>query len=1152
MRHIENNTSTPYFGHSSFCSSLKYCDLHYELTNHLGNVLATVSDRKILGEVAEDFIGSSFEPGDLGALSDINNAIIPWLTTQEARSGTHSLWRKLNVTPHGASLRKIPIEAGDMIEKVEVYINSSGVVFPGGVRIGKAITDGATNILYEDDQGQVPASTANGVGGVNAWELTKIDAAIRNIEVLDQYYYQNGTPADMNDLYLFVNMSLSTNTPPTETVWLDDVKVEINKGGTGTVFYTENTFDADHGTDGWATCGGTLSNVNDELKIEVGTNGTTICAQETMHLNAGEMYKCSFDLTNISTPNPVNIELDGVLYPVQEGINTINFIPTNDFFFMRFSSTGTTGDYITVDNFSITSGEEICSSLRFDGSGLGDKVTIPGSSSLAFGTGDFTIEGWIKPELGGNGGFLPILSSRPSATFASGIFFAVLPSNGSLFLQIGGNHTTSCPNVIDGNWHHVALVRQGIDVFMYVDGLPCDTIMKTTVNLTATDFVLGKESFSSTNTYSGGMDEFRIWNIARTESDLQNYMNKALIGNETGLVAYYRMNEGMGTLLNDLTANANDGALGSGAESPVWSTDAQVCENNNVIACNSLAFDGVNDYVSLSSINTGTGPFTIEAWINPADVAGATPIWGMGVVRNTNNDQAGDWVLAVGNDGSLLFYNWLVNGTDLTGRHVTAPGLIQNNQWYHVVATWDGNINKIYINGQEQSFSNFSTSSGWLVGQEIGRSYTGSSRHFDGKIDEVRIWNVARTQAQIEANYNLALSGSETGMQAYYRMNKGTGTTLIDLSVNANHGTFASGSQAPQWSGEGQACLLSPIFSASNENLAYLAQVTSAQDYYPFGMVKPNETNVTNDYSYAFNGMETDDEISGNDNVYTTQFRQYDPRLGRWMSVDPLMSKFPSWSPYNFNFNNPVNFVDIYGNGPGESKEGTQRATEANIVDGKDSRSYAQVPGEQSKGDDLVDCSEFCREIASIQDYDPGRDSRTQADYYRKNGQFSTNIEDVEVGDFVFWKTSGGTRIDHTGVVTDVNEDGSFRVVHATVNKGRPGSIKATVTNADGSLWSGTRYTKVFIGTGRPILNNMTDQDIQDQTLAKIDQAIDPITPNSQTGTNPAVSTPINARPAVSSSRKLDLWWKNTSNEWNQFWSDFEREVSNPHNWINQ
>ncbi len=59
--------------------------------------------------------------------------------------------------------------------------------------------------------------------------------------------------------------------------------------------------------------------------------------------------------------------------------------------------------------------------------------------------------------------------------------------------------------------------------------------------------------------------------------------------------------------------------------------------------------------------------------------------------------------------------------------------------------------------------------------------------------------------------------------------------------------------------------------------------------------------------------METDNETKGLGNSYTTEFRQYDPRLGRWLSLDPLMAQFPWMSPYVAFDNNPVYFVDPYG-----------------------------------------------------------------------------------------------------------------------------------------------------------------------------------------------------------------------------------------------
>jgi hypothetical protein len=62
------------------------------------------------------------------------------------------------------------------------------------------------------------------------------------------------------------------------------------------------------------------------------------------------------------------------------------------------------------------------------------------------------------------------------------------------------------------------------------------------------------------------IEEVRIWNIARTQADIQNNMHHELIGNEPGLVGYWRFNEGSGDTVSDQTANHDNGALHGGVE----------------------------------------------------------------------------------------------------------------------------------------------------------------------------------------------------------------------------------------------------------------------------------------------------------------------------------------------------------------------------------------------------------------------------------------------------------------------------------------------------------------------------------------------------------------------------------------------------------
>ncbi len=102
----------------------------------------------------------------------------------------------------------------------------------------------------------------------------------------------------------------------------------------------------------------------------------------------------------------------------------------------------------------------------------------------------------------------------------------------------------------------------------------------------------------------------------------------------------------------------------------------------------------------------------------------------------------------------------------------------------------------------------------------------------------------------------------------------------------------------------------------------YEADILSSDDYYPFGMDEPARNFNTSKYRFAFGGMEHTDEIYGLDNCYDFDKRTYDPRLGRYLSLDPLMKNFAWQSPYNYANNNPIYNIDPSGRG-GEAHETT-------------------------------------------------------------------------------------------------------------------------------------------------------------------------------------------------------------------------------------
>ncbi|KYP14059.1 MAG: hypothetical protein A1D16_08915, partial [Flavihumibacter sp. CACIAM 22H1] len=103
----------------------------------------------------------------------------------------------------------------------------------------------------------------------------------------------------------------------------------------------------------------------------------------------------------------------------------------------------------------------------------------------------------------------------------------------------------------------------------------------------------------------------------------------------------------------------------------------------------------------------------------------------------------------------------------------------------------------------------------------------------------------------------------------------------------------------------------------------YLADIRSANDYYPFGMLMPGRKFNAGGFRYGFNGKENDNEVKGTGNQQDYGMRIYDPRLGRFLSLDPLQKKFPTLAPCHFSGNNPIATIDLDGLEPAPVNKGT-------------------------------------------------------------------------------------------------------------------------------------------------------------------------------------------------------------------------------------
>ena len=92
----------------------------------------------------------------------------------------------------------------------------------------------------------------------------------------------------------------------------------------------------------------------------------------------------------------------------------------------------------------------------------------------------------------------------------------------------------------------------------------------------------------------------------------------------------------------------------------------------------------------------------------------------------------------------------------------------------------------------------------------------------------------------------------------------------------------------------------------------YSAEILSSTDYYPFGFQMPGRV-YEGDYRYGFNGKEQDPETYGTGNIYDYGFRIFNPRIGKFLSVDPLYKDFPMLTTFQYASNNPILNIDLDG-----------------------------------------------------------------------------------------------------------------------------------------------------------------------------------------------------------------------------------------------
>jgi hypothetical protein len=449
-----------------------------------------------------------------------------------------------------------------------------------------------------------------------------------------------------------------------------------------------------------------------------------------------------------------------------------------------------------------TQSGKLSRALLFDGTD--DIVTASGLPSDFF-TGSWSQTLWIKTTQTGN----KVLTEKGSnlafiQTNSGQIRAGTTTTAGDYF------DTTGSPLITDDNWHHIAVTYDGSSnaLNIYIDGIRRGGgTTGNDVSSSATAYAIGSR-IGSVAPFSGTIDEVKVFTSVLTADQIALDKNQAsaeslgtlsssqsvpnaaaseycIPGDSstcTSPVGRWDLEEGTGTTAYDKSGNANTGTItaGSGGYAPGKPGKGYNFDGSSTI---------INAGSGTSLDNLPANGMTAEAWYYPRSLGESSV--GFILSKNTGLSQNQGWFLLNLGTNYLQF---VVDGsTDLVVN--TSNNSITLNRWNHIAVSWDGNITTassvhIYVNGVETSYQTQTNGANRVDDAAssftIGNDST-QGRTVDGIVDSVRLFNYARTPAQIAWDYN------QGKPQAHWKLDDCQGTTANDSSGNSYSGTISIG-----------------------------------------------------------------------------------------------------------------------------------------------------------------------------------------------------------------------------------------------------------------------------------------------------------------------------------------------------------------------
>lgn len=312
-----------------------------------------------------------------------------------------------------------------------------------------------------------------------------------------------------------------------------------------------------------------------------------------------------------------------------------------------------------------------------------------------------------------------------------------------------------------GTWAHVALVynNEG-DVSAYYNYEQLISAAEVGEYNGEGAYVFGA-SVDGSGHFAGRMHGARIWDKVMTPARLQTNSLTMLSGAESNLIAYYPMSEAKGSVLADKAHGANLEMRGGEWANPEG---------------RAVAFNGKDQYLKLSSgsscVVDNSMDYTIETWFKADEAQQTATIISNG--RGDGEEMGGSLNLFALNleEGRLVFHN--------NGVRVACDGSFADNDWHHVAVAVNRTSGRgqIYVDGKLNTYFEAADLGGiaaayihlgarvWTPADNLQQEK--ADNFFKGEIDEVRVWNLYKSETLVENGNSNRLDGAEKGLLAYY------------------------------------------------------------------------------------------------------------------------------------------------------------------------------------------------------------------------------------------------------------------------------------------------------------------------------------------------------------------------------------------------